>query len=76
MQKERDAEENPEVKDSIPLGLGFSLGARSEDIENFAMMTPEERAIYDAQGRTKEDEMKSEQVADGIANFRILNNNQ
>lgn len=72
-------EENPDIKDSLPFGLGFSLGARSEEMENFAMMTPEERAIIEEQGRKQaagEEALDTERAIEGVANFRILNNNQ
>lgn len=75
MQKEPNAGEEDDVKDGIPFGLGFSLGAYSEDMENFAMMTPEERAIYEEQGRKTENVLESKQISEGIANFRIINNN-
>ena len=72
-------EENPDIKDSLPFGLGFSLGARSEEMENFAMMMPEERAIIEEQGRKQaagEEALDTERAVEGVANFRILNNNQ
>ena len=68
----------------IPAGLGFSLETENEAMENFALITPEERAIMTdheseeekceekEKEQDKEEREKSKCITEGVASFRIL----